>query len=147
MCARPIAGSASAARWSARQAAGLSPEALDTALDYIRARPEIWEVILTGGDPLVLSPRRLRACCARLPRSIMSRSSAYTRRRRSSSPTRITPELGARAARHDGKATYVVLHANHPRELTPAARAACARFVDAGIPMLSQSVLLRGRQR
>jgi len=48
-----------------------------------------------------------------------------------------------RALKAFGKATYVVLHANHPRELTPAARAACARFVDAGIPMLSQSVLLR----
>jgi lysine 2,3-aminomutase len=42
------------------------------------------------------------------------------------------------------KATYVVLHANHPRELTPQARTACARLIDAGIPMLSQSVLLRG---
>src|SRR5262245_64839976 len=41
--------------------AGLSPEALGTALDYIRSRSEIWEVILTGGDPLILSPRRLRA--------------------------------------------------------------------------------------
>ena len=43
-----------------------------------------------------------------------------------------------------GKATYVVLHANHPRELTEAARAACGLIVDAGIPMLSQSVLLKG---
>ncbi len=49
-----------------------------------------------------------------------------------------------RALKVPGKATYVVLHANHPRELTDAARAACARIVDAGIPMLSQSVLLRG---
>ena len=43
-----------------------------------------------------------------------------------------------------GKTIYVALHANHPRELTPAARAACARLVDAGIAMLSQIVLLRG---
>jgi lysine 2,3-aminomutase len=43
-----------------------------------------------------------------------------------------------------GKAVYVVLHANHPRELTAAARAACARIIDAGLPMLSQSVLLKG---
>jgi lysine 2,3-aminomutase len=49
-----------------------------------------------------------------------------------------------RALEADGKAVYVVLHTNHPRELTPAARAACAAFIDAGIPMLSQSVLLRG---
>src|SRR6202023_4124147 len=58
-------------------------------------------------------------------------------------PGRITSAL-TRALKASGKATYVVLHANHPRELTPAARAACARLVDAGIPMLSQSVLLRG---
>ncbi len=57
-------------------------------------------------------------------------------------PDRISAAL-VRALRTD-KATYVVLHANHPRELSKAARAACARFVDAGIPMLSQSVLLRG---
>ena len=58
-------------------------------------------------------------------------------------PTRITPEL-VRALKAKGKATYVVLHANHARELTEAAREACARLVDAGIPMLSQSVLLAG---
>jgi lysine 2,3-aminomutase len=57
-------------------------------------------------------------------------------------PERIGPAL-VRALRVN-KAVYVVLHANHPRELTAAARAACARLVDAGIPMLSQSVLLRG---
>src|SRR5262249_852000 len=58
-------------------------------------------------------------------------------------PSRVTAAL-VRALRAPGKATYVVLHANHARELTPAARAACARVVDAGIPMLSQTVLLRG---
>jgi len=49
-----------------------------------------------------------------------------------------------RALKSSGKATYVVLHANHARELTEAAREACARFIDAGIPMLSQTVLLKG---
>ena len=44
----------------------LSPQALDAALGYIRAQPEIWEVILTGGDPLILSPRRMRRWCAEL---------------------------------------------------------------------------------
>jgi lysine 2,3-aminomutase len=58
-------------------------------------------------------------------------------------PARITPAL-VQALKADGKATYVVVHANHARELTAKARAACARLVDAGIPMLSQSVLLRG---
>src|SRR5436309_604296 len=58
-------------------------------------------------------------------------------------PGRITPDL-VRALKAAGKATYLVLHANHARELTARARAACARIVDAGIPMLSQSVLIRG---
>jgi lysine 2,3-aminomutase len=58
-------------------------------------------------------------------------------------PSRITPAL-VRALKIKGKATYVVLHANHARELTDAAREACDRFIDAGIPMLSQSVLLKG---
>jgi lysine 2,3-aminomutase len=58
-------------------------------------------------------------------------------------PQRITAAM-VRALRRSGKAVYVALHANHPRELTPEARAACARLIDAGVPMLSQSVLLRG---
>jgi len=59
------------------------------------------------------------------------------------SPKKITPSL-VRALKVSGKTTYVALHANHPRELTQAVRAACARIVDAGIPMVSQSVLLKG---
>jgi lysine 2,3-aminomutase len=55
----------------------------------------------------------------------------------------VTEELAA-ALKSASKAVYVALHADHPRELSPAARAACARIVDAGIPMVSQTVLLRG---
>jgi lysine 2,3-aminomutase len=58
-------------------------------------------------------------------------------------PERVTNEL-IRALKASGKATYVVAHVNHAKEMSDAARAACARVVDAGIPMLSQSVLLRG---
>jgi lysine 2,3-aminomutase len=58
-------------------------------------------------------------------------------------PDRVTPDFVA-ALKTPHAATYVALHANHPREFTPAARAACARLVDAGIPMLSQTVLLKG---
>jgi lysine 2,3-aminomutase len=58
-------------------------------------------------------------------------------------PERVTGEL-VRALKASGKAVYVVVHVNHARELSGAARAACARFVDAGMPVLSQSVLLRG---
>lgn len=121
----------------------LSPRALDAALDYIRARPQVWEVILTGGDPLVLSPRRLQAIMRSLGAIDHVKIVRVHTRLPVADPDKITPAL-VRALRAGGKASYVVLHANHPRELTAAARAACARLVDAGIPMLSQSVLLRG---
>jgi lysine 2,3-aminomutase len=121
----------------------LSAAALDTALDYIRAHSGIWEVILTGGDPLMLSPRRLRAVMLALGAIEHVKVVRIHTRIPVAEPARITPEL-VRAMKASGKATYVVVHANHPRELTAAARAACARIVDAGMPMLSQSVLIRG---
>lgn len=120
----------------------LSQKQIDAALDYIAARPEIWEVILTGGDPLVLSSRRLRAVVSRLGEIEHVKVIRVHTRVPVADPERITPEL-VRALKAKGKATYVVLHANHAREMTDAARGACARFVDAGIPMLSQSVLLK----
>jgi lysine 2,3-aminomutase len=124
-------------------ARALDAQALDTALAYIAAHPQIWEVILTGGDPLVLSPRRLKRVMSRLAAISHVAVVRVHTRVPVADPARITPSLVC-ALKIPGKATYVVLHANHPRELTPAARAACARLVDAGIPMLSQSVLLRG---
>jgi lysine 2,3-aminomutase len=121
----------------------LAPATLDAALGYIRTHHEIWEVILTGGDPLVLSPRRLRAVMRALAAIAHVRIVRVHTRVPVADPARITPEV-VRALKARGKATYVVLHANHPRELTQRARAACARLIDAGIPMLSQSVLIRG---
>ena len=121
----------------------LSGKKLSAALGYIRAHPEIWEVILTGGDPLILSPRRLRAVMRELAAIDHVKIVRVHTRVPVAAPELVTRER-VRALHARGKATYVVLHANHPRELTAAARAACARIVDAGIPMLSQSVLLRG---
>jgi lysine 2,3-aminomutase len=121
---------------------GLSAAAFAAALDYIRGRPQIWEVILSGGDPLVLSPRRLKDAVARIAAIAQVKVIRVHTRVPIVAPERITAAL-VRALRTP-KATYIVLHANHPRELTEQARAACARLVDAGMPMLSQSVLLRG---
>ena len=122
---------------------GLSPSALDAALHYIGGDPRIWEVILSGGDPLVLSARRLKAVMAGLAAIGHVKVIRLHTRVPAVAPERINGAL-IRALRARGKATFVVLHVNHPREMTKKARAACARFVDAGIPMLSQSVLLRG---
>jgi lysine 2,3-aminomutase len=121
---------------------GLSPKALATALDYIAGQPHIWEVILSGGDPLVLSARRIKDVVKNLAAISHVKVIRVHTRMPVVAPERISAAL-VRALRTD-KATFVVLHANHPRELTAKARAACARLIDAGIPMLSQSVLLRG---
>jgi len=122
---------------------GLSAAEFATALDYIRGRPQIWEVILTGGDPLVLSARRLTGVMAALADVAHVKVIRVHTRIPVVAPERIDAAL-LRALRAKGKATFVVLHVNHPRELTGKARAACARLIDAGIPMLAQSVLLRG---
>jgi lysine 2,3-aminomutase len=121
----------------------LSAKALSAALAYIEDHPDIWEVILSGGDPLVLSPRRLAAVMKRLRAIAHLKIVRVHTRVPAVDPARITPAL-VRALQASGKTTYVVLHANHARELTAAARAACDRLIDAGIPMLSQSVLLAG---
>ena len=121
----------------------LTPARLDAAFAYIAARPEIWEVIVTGGDPLVLSPRRLAGLMDRLEAIDHVKIVRFHTRVPAVDPDAVTPELVA-ALKRSSKAVHVALHANHARELTPAARAACARIVDAGIPMVSQTVLLRG---
>ena len=121
----------------------LSKSATAAALDYIRSHPEVWEVILTGGDPLMLSPRRLAEIMAELAAIDHVRIVRIHTRVPVADPARVTDEMVA-ALRMDGATTWLALHANHPRELTAAARAACARIIDAGIPMVSQSVLLRG---
>jgi lysine 2,3-aminomutase len=121
----------------------LTAETLDGALAYIAGRPEIWEVILTGGDPFVLSPRRLADISKRLAAIEHVKVVRYHTRVPVVDPAAVTSEL-VEAIKCEGKAVYVALHANHPRELSPQARAACARIVDAGLPMVSQTVLLKG---
>ena len=121
----------------------LSAKALDTAIAYIAERPEIWEVILTGGDPLVLSPRRLQAIMERLAAIDHVKIVRFHTRVPVVDPDRIDAAL-IEALKASGKTTYVALHANHPREFTVEARAAIARIVDVGIVMVSQTVLLKG---
>ncbi len=125
------------------KANALSATALSTALDYIRSNKEIWEVILTGGDPLVLSSRRLRAVMKQLAAIEHVKIVRIHTRVPVADPGRISADM-VRAMKACKKAVYVAIHVNHARELTQLARVACARIVDAGIPMVSQSVLLSG---
>ena len=121
----------------------LSDAAYSRALRYIREHREVWEVILTGGDPLMLSPRRLSEIMTDLAAIDHVRIVRVHTRVPVADPKRITDEMVA-ALKVADATCWVALHANHARELTPTARAACARLIDAGIPMVSQSVLLRG---
>jgi lysine 2,3-aminomutase len=125
------------------QKQALTPAALEQALAYIRDHKEIWEVILTGGDPLVMSPRRLQSVIKQLAAIEHVKVLRIHTRVPVVDPEGVTPAL-VRAIKSFGKAAYVVLHVNHARELTEQAREACAQFADAGIPLLSQSVLLKG---
>ena len=121
----------------------LSAGELEGALAYIHSRPEIWEVVLTGGDPFLLSPRRLGAVAASLGAVDHVKVFRIHTRVPVVEPRRVNAELVA-ALKQFGRSVFVALHANHPKEFTPAAKAAVARLVDAGIPMVSQSVLLKG---
>ncbi|MDR6820590.1 lysine 2,3-aminomutase [Neorhizobium sp. 2083] len=121
----------------------LSPEKLAAALAYIREHGEIWEVILTGGDPLVLSPRRLAAIMRGLAEIPHVKIVRFHTRVPVVEPELVDEAMIA-ALKESRKTVYVALHANHPREMTDAARAACARLIDAGFPMVSQTVLLAG---
>jgi lysine 2,3-aminomutase len=121
----------------------LTDAELDSALAYIAQDPRIWEVVLTGGDPFALSPRRLGAIAGRLAAIAHVRVMRIHTRVPVVKPDLVSDVL-VRALGRFGRAVFVALHANHPREFTPAARAACARLVEAGVPMVSQSVLLRG---
>jgi lysine 2,3-aminomutase len=121
----------------------LSSAETQAALDYIAANPQIYEVILTGGDPLALSPRRLRAVAERLAAIPHVAVLRIHTRAPTAAPALVTPEW-LEALKASGKALFVALHVNHARELNEAARIAIARLRDAGATLLSQTVLLAG---
>jgi lysine 2,3-aminomutase len=121
----------------------LTPEMLDKAIGYIAAHREISEVILTGGDPFVLTPRRAAELTERLASIEHVKVLRWHTRVPVVDPERVSEEF-VRALKTKHATVYVALHSNHAREFAPAAKAAVARIVDAGIPMLSQTVLLKG---
>src|SRR5271165_268359 len=123
--------------------ASLSDSEFAAALDYLRANRAIWEVILTGGDPLTLSPRRIALATEALAGIDHVRTLRWHTRLPVAAPERVTART-ARALRADNRTVVVALHANHPRELNAAARAACRRLSAQGLMLVSQSVLLKG---
>ncbi len=125
--------------------AGGGPRSLDRlapALDYLRAHAEVRDVIISGGDPLAMSTRRLVS----LIEAVRSVPSVETIRLATRVPVvlpqRITDELIAALRPHHP--LWVMTHFNHPKELTPESTAALRRLADGGFPVMNQTVLLRG---
>jgi lysine 2,3-aminomutase len=120
---------------------GLDREAQSEAVEWLRARAGVREVIVSGGDPLVLSDERLEEILAALRSVPHVRILRIATRALVTNPMRVTVAL-ARLLRRFAP-LYVVTHFNHPKELTCEAREACERLVDHGVPVENQSVLLR----
>jgi len=111
-------------------------------VDYLAAHAEINEVIISGGDPLLLADEALAELLGRLRRIPHLGVLRLATRTLSALPERITPALAALLGRH--QPLFLTTHFNHPRELTPAVSEACVRLAEAGIPLANQTVLLRG---
>ncbi len=115
---------------------------LDQAIAYLREHPEVRDVILSGGDPLLLPDHlieRILKALRTIPHLELIR---FGSRVPGTLPQRITPELCEIVKRYHP--IYMNLHFNHPDELTPDVKAACGRLADAGVPLGAQTVLLKG---
>lgn len=121
----------------------LSKSELDAAIAYIAAHQDVFEVILTGGDPMMLSASRAGEITRRLEAIDHVKLIRWHTRVPVVQPAWITHEY-AEAIRSQTKAVFVAVHANHAREFTPDALTAIRRLAKAGISLVSQSVLLRG---
>lgn len=121
----------------------LDASEIDAALAYIAATPSIFEVILTGGDPFVLSARRAGEITERLSAIPHVKVLRWHTRVPIVAPSRVTAAF-VDAIAAAGAQVYVAIHANHPREFTGEARAAISLLKRAGVGLVSQSVLLRG---
>lgn len=122
--------------------APLPEEEVRAALDYIRANRAIRDVLISGGDPLLLADERLESIVSRVREIPHIEIIRIGTRAPVTLPQRVTPELCALLRRYHP--LWVNVQFNHPKEVTPRSRRACEMLVDAGIPLGNQSVLLRG---
>lgn len=116
--------------------------ALEPAFAYLEAHPEVQEVIVSGGDPLVMADERLAALLGRIAAIESIGNVRVASRTPVSLPQRITSGLCRALRGHPS--VWLMTHFNHPRELTQEAARACAMLVDHGIPVMNHTVLLRG---
>jgi lysine 2,3-aminomutase len=120
----------------------VSDEGIARGAAYIGSHPEINEVVLTGGDPLMLDDERLLSLLGELHAIAHVKWLRIHTRVPSVLPQRITPVLAACLG--ELRPLFINIHFNHPAEVTPQAASACGLLADAGIPLGSQTVLLRG---
>ena len=121
----------------------LKEESLFKAIEYIQNIPQIEEVILTGGDPLTLTNKALKKILNKLALVSHVKVIRFHTRVPSFLPSRITPELVA-LLKSTQKSVWVAAHMNHADEFQPQTKNALALFIDSGIPVILQSVLLKG---
>jgi lysine 2,3-aminomutase len=120
----------------------LKPEERTDALNYIRRHKDIWEVIFSGGDPFVVSPKQLGQILEELERIEHVQTIRFHTRVPVADPARITEEF---CKIFDlSKPVYIALHINHVNEITEEVKTAIARLQKAGCVLVSQSVLLKG---
>ena len=117
-------------------------ERLEPAMAWITAHPEIRDVIVSGGDPLAMATDRIDRILGRIRAIPTVETIRLATRVPVTLPMRITAELVRTLRKHHP--VWVMTHFNHPKELTPASIAACTRLVDAGFPVMNQTVLLAG---
>ncbi len=120
---------------------GISKKVLEKAFDYIRATPKVRDVLISGGDPFLLSDERLDWILGNLGRIPHVEVVRIGTRTPVVLPQRITPELVDMLRQH--QPLWINTHFNHPKEFTPESKAALARLADGGIPLGNQSVLLK----
>ena len=120
----------------------ITEETIAAGLEYLRKTPSVREVLISGGDPLLLSDQRIEDILRRLRAIKHIEVIRIGTRTPCTLPMRITPELVAMLRKYHP--LYINTHFNHPAEITPEAAHACALLADAGIPLGCQTVLLRG---
>jgi lysine 2,3-aminomutase len=120
----------------------ITDRTIEAGLDYLRATPAIREVLISGGDPLLLTDRRLEDILKRLKKINTIEVIRIGTRIPCTLPMRVTPELAAMLKKYHP--LYINTHFNHPAEITAQAARACSLLADAGIPLGCQTVLLRG---
>lgn len=115
---------------------------LEPALQYLRSHPEVTDVIISGGDPLVMSTQRLVSIVAAVREVASVETIRLATRVPVTLPQRITEEL--LTALRPFHPLWVMTHFNHPKELTETSQRACQMLADAGFPVMNQTVLLKG---